>query len=53
MTTGYTTLSLADVAAELSAITRDAHSVFGLFDEHQLSWRPDTASWRVAQCFDL
>jgi hypothetical protein len=48
----YTTLSLADVAAELSVIALDAESVFGRLDEHQLNWRPDAASWSVAQCFD-
>ena len=52
MTTDYTTLSLADVTAELSAIARDAQSVFGLLDEPQLNWRPDAARWSVAQCFD-
>ena len=52
MTTDYTTLSLVDVAAELSAIARDAQSVFGLFDAHQLNWRADAANWSVAQCFD-
>jgi hypothetical protein len=52
MTTDYTTLSLADAEAELSAIARDAQSVFGLLDGRQLNWRPGTASWSVAQCFD-
>jgi hypothetical protein len=52
MTTGYTTLSLADVGAELAAIARDTQSVFGLLDEHQLNWRPDASRWSVAQCFD-
>jgi hypothetical protein len=52
MRTDYTALSLADVAAEFSAIARDAQSVFGLLDERQLNWRPDAASWSVAQCFD-
>jgi len=52
MTTDYTTLSLADVGAELSAIARDTQSVFGLLDEQQLNWRLDATSWSVAQCFD-
>jgi hypothetical protein len=52
MTTDYTTLSLADVGAELSAIARDTQSVFGLLDQQQLNWRPDATSWSVAQCFD-
>jgi hypothetical protein len=52
MTTDYTALSLADVATEFSAIARDAQTVFGRFNEHQLNWRPDAASWSIAQCFD-
>jgi hypothetical protein len=48
----YTTLSLADVEAELAAIARDTQSVFGLLDEPQLNWRPDRGSWSVAQCLD-
>jgi hypothetical protein len=52
MTTDYTTLSLAGVGAEFSAIVRDAQSVFGLLDEQQLNWRTDAASWSVGQCFD-
>jgi hypothetical protein len=52
MTTDYTALSLADVAAEFAAIARDAQSVFRVLDEHQLNWRPDANSWSVAQCFD-
>jgi hypothetical protein len=52
MTTDYTTLSLAAVGAEFSAIARDTQSVFGLLDEQQLNWRPDATSWSVAQCFD-
>jgi DinB superfamily len=48
----YTTLSLADVAAELSAIARDTQAVFGLLNEQQLNWRPTATSWSVAQCFD-
>src|SRR5687768_4043768 len=52
MTRNYTTLSLADVVTELQAITRDTQSLFGHLDERQLNWRPDSASWSVAQCFD-
>ena len=52
MTTDYTTLSLADVTAELTAIAREAETVFGLFNEPQLNWRPDAARWSIAQCFD-
>ena len=52
MTTDYTTLSLADVTAELAAIAREAQSVFGPLTEQQLNWRPDAARWSIAQCFD-
>ena len=50
--THSTTLSLADVEAEFSAIARDTQSLFGSLDERQLNWRPDPASWSAAQCFD-
>jgi len=50
--THYTTLSLADVEAEFSAIALDTESVFGRLDERQLNWRPAAARWSVAQCFD-
>jgi hypothetical protein len=52
MTTDYPTLSLADLVTELQAIARDTQSVFGHLDERQLNWRPDSASWSIAQCFD-
>lgn len=52
MTTDSTTLLLADVGAEFTAIARDTQSVFGLLGEQQLNWRPEAASWSVAQCFD-
>jgi hypothetical protein len=52
MTTDYTTLSLADVAAEFAAIAEDTQSVFCLLNEQQLNWRPDATGWSVAQCFD-
>ena len=52
MATDYTTLSLADARAELVAIVRDVQSVFGGLDGRQLNWRPDAASWSIAQCFD-
>lgn len=52
MTMDYTTLSLAEVEAELDAIARDTQSVFGRLDERQLNWRPTAARWSVAQCFD-
>ena len=52
MTKPFTAMSLPDVIAEFEAIARDAASVFGQLDERQLNWRPDTAKWSVAQCFD-
>ena len=52
MTARYTTLSLADARAELTAIARDAQSAFGALDERQLNWRPDASRWSVAQCLD-
>ena len=48
----YRTLSLADVEGEFSEMARDTQSVFGLLDEPQLNWRPNSTSWSVAQCFD-
>ena len=48
----YTSLSLAEMEGEFSAIARDTQSVFGAFDEQQLNWRRDATSWSVAQCFD-
>ena len=52
MATNYTTLSLADIVAELSEIAGEAQAVFGQLDGHQLNWRPDVSRWSVAQCFD-
>jgi hypothetical protein len=48
----YTTLTLADVRAELEAIARDAADQFGGLEAGQLNWRPDASRWSVAQCFD-
>ena len=52
MITDYTSLSLAEIAAEFPAIARDTQAVFGVLDEQQLNWRPTATSWSVAQCFD-
>ena len=49
--TDYTTLSLAQVAEELTGIAREAEDVFGRLDERRLNWKPDPARWSVAQCF--
>lgn len=45
-------MSFEGLAAELSAIARDAYAVFGGLDERRLNWKPDAARWSVAQCFD-
>lgn len=52
MSTAYSSLSLADIAAEFAAIARDAQSGFGDLGDQQLNWRPDASRWSVAQCFD-
>lgn len=52
MTPDYTAFSPADIAAECSAMARDAQAVFGQLDEQQLNWKPDAVRWSVAQCFD-
>ena len=49
MTMDYTTLSVTDLEAELSAIARETPAVFGHLDERQLNWRPDAASWSSAR----
>ena len=48
----YTTLSLAEVRAELEAIARDTETSFGSLDIRQLNWRPEATRWSVAQCFE-
>ena len=48
----YTTLSLAEVTAEVRAVARDAEAAFGGLDERQLNWKPDATRWSVAQCFE-
>ena len=52
MGTDFTTLSLADVIAELEAIAADAQATFGPLAPPQLNWRPEPARWSVAQCLD-
>lgn len=52
MITDYRNLSLADVEAELHAVAHDTQSLFGHLDARRLNWRPNPASWSVAQCFD-
>ena len=46
----YTTLSLADAAAALDGVARDAQATFGRLDARQLNWRADATRWSVAQC---
>ncbi|MEZ5423325.1 MAG: DinB family protein [Pyrinomonadaceae bacterium] len=38
--------------AELRALAKDVKSAFGGFSYAQLNWKPDAASWSVAQCLD-
>ena len=52
LTTPYTSLSLAEIEAELHAVARDTAATFGHLTERQLNWRPATNSWSVAQCLD-
>jgi DinB superfamily len=50
--TRYTTLSPAALADEFLAISGDAASIFGRYDDRQLNWQPHAAGWSIAQCFD-
>ncbi len=52
MERNWTALSLPEVVSELDAVARETLSVFGALGEARLNWRPDAASWSVAQCFD-
>lgn len=52
MSADYTTLSLADMSADLDAMARDAAAAFGTLDARQLNWKPDETRWSVAQCLD-
>jgi hypothetical protein len=48
----YATLSQPQLADEFSSIARDAETVFGRYDASQLNWKPQVATWSIAQCFD-
>ena len=48
----YTTLSLAEVRAGFQEMAHDAQATFGHLDASRLNWKPDTARWSVAQCFE-
>ncbi len=48
----YTTLSLAEVRAGIAELIRDVEATFGRLDGQQVNWRPDSARWSVAQCFE-
>lgn len=52
MPTDYTRFSLDDIGTELSAIAREAQEIFTPLTAAQLNWKPDAASWSVAQCLD-
>ena len=47
----YTGLSFSEVTSALDDVAQDAHATFGRLNTRQLNWRPDTARWSVAQCF--
>jgi hypothetical protein len=48
----YTTLTIAQIQAELEALVHDVQATFVTLDSRQLNWRPDATRWSVAQCFD-
>jgi hypothetical protein len=48
----YLKLSLGEVKAGLHEVARDAQSTFGGLSVKELNWKPDAASWSVAQCFE-
>lgn len=48
----FTTLSLSEVLAEAEAVTPDVQAAFGQLNAEQLNWKPDAASWSVAQCLE-
>jgi hypothetical protein len=48
----YTTLTVAQIQAELEAILHDVQATFVTLESRQLNWRPDATRWSVAQCFD-
>ncbi len=40
------------IVSELEKIAEDAKAAFGSLSLEQLNWKPDAASWSVAQCLD-
>ncbi|HEY7473966.1 MAG TPA: DinB family protein [Vicinamibacterales bacterium] len=48
----FTTLTLDELRSELDRTTADVRTAFGHLDGRQLNWRPDAASWSVAQCLE-
>lgn len=48
----YTTLSPAEVRAELDAIALDVEAGFSGLDGRQLDWKPDPSRWSVGQCLE-
>ena len=48
----YTTLSLAEVIAEVDDIADVAVASFGGLDTRRLNWKPDEQRWSVAQCLE-
>src|SRR5262245_12094993 len=47
----FTRLSLSEVKDALQEIARDTEAIFGGLDVTQLNWKPQSARWSVAQCF--
>src|SRR5262245_35278275 len=52
MIMNYQTLTTPQIFEEAEAISGDARTLFGDLNDQQLNWKPDTASWSVAQCLD-
>jgi hypothetical protein len=48
----YAKLSLSEVRTGIAELIRDVEATFGSLDPRQLNWRPDSARWSVAQCFE-
>jgi hypothetical protein len=48
----FTTLTVAEVEAQLTRTAADVRASFGHLDSRALNWRPSPESWSVAQCLD-
>lgn len=45
-------MSLPELLNETESIASDVHSTFGSLTTDQLTWKPNSDSWSVAQCLD-